>query len=553
MLKMITSQSSRDAKARFQRGAATRFQRDEDGSFVLFGIYLLIVMLLVGGLGVDIIRHDFERLRMQGVVDSAILAAADLDQQLDPEEVVRDHFRKAGVLDRLDNVTVVEDINSRMVSATASMNVGTMFIRSIGYDYIGAHSGGMAREDIRDIEVSMVLDISGSMDNANRIQNLKIAAKDFVSTVLSGKSQGRENEVSISLVPYATEVAIGDEMLSLFSLTETHPYSSCVDFVASDFDAISLDFTTVRNQTGHFDPWSDGFDWNTRSPNPLSLPCRDDAASEITYFSQNEVDLHNRIDALTPGGNTSIDVGLKWGAALLDPSTRPAIAALGVLGKADLAFADRPYAHDRNNSMKVLVVMTDGENTTQYKLKDEYAGDTLTDVYGADITNATNASDNGYRLSIADREIQDRDGDGRFEETWWIPNRGQWYNGNWGGAAAKRLTYAELWNVSSLGWHAYWGRYKQYNNANTYYGWKQTPYWTIGPSTKDPRMEDMCRLAKAEGILIFSIALDIAETNAVRMKECASSENHYFNVTGTEINYAFAAIASTINQLRLVQ
>ena len=538
----------------------TAFRRDEDGSFILFGLFLLMAMVLVGGAGVDIIRHDYERLRMQGTVDTAILAAADLDQQLDPDAVVRDHFQKAGVLDRLDSVTVVENVNSRIVSAEASMNVDTMFIRALGIDNIPANSSGVAREDIRDIEVSMVLDISGSMGNNGRIGNLKLAAKDFVSTVLTGADDERADEVSISIIPYQTEVAIGDDMLALFDLDQEHGFSSCVDFVSSDFDSIAMDYGRVRNQTGHFDPFSthDRNDFtHGRAPNPLSLPCRADEGAEITYFSQDRDDLHTRIDSLVPGGNTSIDVGLKWGAALLDPSTRSAVQTLADAGAADPAFVGRPYDHDRNNTMKILVVMTDGANTTQYKLHDQYAGDTLTDVYGALVTNASNPAENGYRLSIANQEYRDSDGDGRWEEDWFIPIRSQenarWYNSNWGGANADRLSYAELWNVTSIGWHAYWARFRQYNSANTFYDWRDDPHWTIGPSVKNPRMEDMCRLAKDDEILIFTVALDIAESNAVRMKNCASSDNHYFNVEGSEIRYAFSAIASTINQLRLVQ
>ena len=37
------------------------------------------------------------------------------------------------------------------------------------------------------------------------------------------------------------------------------------------------------------------------------------------------------------------------------------------------------------------------------------------------------------------------------------------------------------------------------------------------------------------------------------MRDCASSENHYYDVEGLQIVTAFSSIARTINQLRLVQ
>jgi hypothetical protein len=37
------------------------------------------------------------------------------------------------------------------------------------------------------------------------------------------------------------------------------------------------------------------------------------------------------------------------------------------------------------------------------------------------------------------------------------------------------------------------------------------------------------------------------------MRYCASSDAHYYDVEGVEITDAFASIARTINQLRLIQ
>jgi hypothetical protein len=37
------------------------------------------------------------------------------------------------------------------------------------------------------------------------------------------------------------------------------------------------------------------------------------------------------------------------------------------------------------------------------------------------------------------------------------------------------------------------------------------------------------------------------------MQYCASSDAHYYDVDGIDISNAFASIAQTINQLRLIQ
>jgi hypothetical protein len=66
-------------------------------------------------------------------------------------------------------------------------------------------------------------------------------------------------------------------------------------------------------------------------------------------------------------------------------------------------------------------------------------------------------------------------------------------------------------------------------------------------------MSDICTAAKAQGIIIFAVGLEINDSSAAMMENCASSAAHFFRVEGLDISYAFQAIASQINQLRLVQ
>ncbi len=539
------------------------FASAEDGSFVIFGVFLLAIMFVVGGVGIDILRHDAQRLRMQSTLDQAILAAANLDQDLDPEAVVRDYFAKAGMLDRLGSVEVIERINSRQVSAAASMEVDTMFLKAVGIDRLAAAARGTAREEIRDIEVSMVLDISGSMARNNRMPYLRNAAKDFVSSVLADRAGRKGGEVSISLVPYQTEVAIGAEMLSQFTLTGEHSYSTCVQFRPGDFRSTAIDFSVSRQQAGHFLPgdlYNSPPHVDQRGFADIAVPCRTGDSGEITYLSQDEAALHRKIDALEPGSDTSIDVGLKWGAALLDPSLRPAITALVNRGRIDSDFLGRPFDFGRERLMKILVVMTDGENVRQPQIKPQYAGDAPSDVWAHRTDERAYYGDDGIRFSVGDPEWSDYDGDGIPNEPYFIPRLTRWGSdtGSWSGApeggdGARQLSWAELWSTTQMAWHAEYLRNAQYPSYNQFRQWAREPVEIVDVGTKNARMSEMCRLAREAGIIVFSIAMDVSERNATRMKDCASSQNHYFNITGQQIDYAFAAIANTINQLRLVQ
>jgi hypothetical protein len=56
---------------------------------------------------------------------------------------------------------------------------------------------------------------------------------------------------------------------------------------------------------------------------------------------------------------------MKWAMALLDPTSQPTIASLATAGIIDPAFADRPAAWDDTDTLKVIVLMTDGKITEQ--------------------------------------------------------------------------------------------------------------------------------------------------------------------------------------------
>ncbi|MCH2250248.1 MAG: hypothetical protein MK042_10675, partial [Cognatishimia sp.] len=76
---------------------------------------------------------------------------------------------------------------------------------------------------------------------------------------------------------------------------------------------------------------------------------------------------------------------------------------------------------------------------------------------------------------------------------------------------------------------------------------------SVGGSEKNERTEDICEEAKEAGIVVFTIGFEAPSSGQAVLKDCASSDSHYFDVQGLEISDAFSAIASSIRQLRLTQ
>ncbi len=341
-----------------------RFKREDDGVMVVFTVFLMLIILLVGGIGIDMMRFEMDRTRLQYTLDRAILAAADLDQTLDPTSVVEDYFDKAGLSDFLASVDVDQGLNFRTVSATATKEMPTQFMHMMGVDIMDVPAGGTAEERVGKVEISMVLDISGSMRNNNKMTNLKNAAKTFVTTVIKDQSEDR---ISLSLVPYSEHVNAGKDIYDRLLKNHRHPYSHCLEIPDSEFNNADFNTSIVYDQMQHFQWNYDGYN-NDRT----DTVCPRYSYETITPLSQNETALKNQINKFQPRAGTSIFLGMKWAVGLLDPSLRPLTSQLIGIGKIDPEFASRPANYDDPDTLKTVILMTDGKNDRSYRIRSRY-------------------------------------------------------------------------------------------------------------------------------------------------------------------------------------
>lgn len=372
MTRILRDTTFRSAPAPFNgaRARLRRFVSDDDGSMTIFACFLLMMMLLVGGIGVDLMRSEMERTRLQNTVDRAVLAAADLDQEKPPKEVVTDYFKKSGLGSYLQSVTVDEGLNYRTVTARAATKSPTRFMRLMGVPEINVPAVGTASERIANVEISLVLDISGSMQSNSKIQNLRDAAKVFVETVIRPET---EDLVSLSLVPYSEHVNVGEPIFDELRTYHRHEFSYCLEIPDSEFNNASFNRNLVYDQMQHFQ-------WNYDGRNNY----RDDTVcprydyETIAPLSQNASALKTQIGKLQPRAGTSIFLGMKWATALLDPSFRPIVSSLISKNNIDNEFSGRPVDYDDIETLKTIILMTDGKNDRSNRIAD-WAYDSASD------------------------------------------------------------------------------------------------------------------------------------------------------------------------------
>ncbi len=150
----------RDLAASWISRRLRHFGRDESGVATIFACFMIIMMVFVGGIAVDLMHNEMERTKVQATMDRAVLAAANLKQELDPELVVRDYFDTSGISEHLTGVTVDQGLNYRNVQATGRVETPTRFMRHLGVDSLPAWTAATAEQAAPNIEISLVLDIS---------------------------------------------------------------------------------------------------------------------------------------------------------------------------------------------------------------------------------------------------------------------------------------------------------------------------------------------------------------------------------------------------------
>lgn len=499
------------------------FRNDERGALIIFGLILLTLMIMMGGLAVDLMRHERTRTELQQTLDRSVLAASSLRQTLPADGVVRDYFDKAGLSQYLSSVTVDEGLNYRTVTADASADTEPFFMHMMGIDKFEAAGASIAEQRISNIEISLVLDISGSM-SGSRISNLRPAAKEFIDTVIASSEPGL---ITLSIIPYNSQVNLGAPLMAQFNVARRHNYSSCIELPDSAFTSISVSQTTPFVHNGHFDA-------SSGSMTPSWFNCPTQAGNIVTPLNGDAAYLKGRIDALITGGYTSIDVGMKWGSLLLDPAAEPVVDGLVTAGVVDAQFQGRPKGPSSTDpTMKVVVLMTDGDNTNEWKLKPPYDTD-LSPIY---------KRNSSSRLSVY------RNRSGSYDYFWDSDN--SWHTSPEGGTSGStQLTWPEVWAQYSINYITS----RLLSPAFGYYSstWKNEIVTTIS-SIKDTRLRQVCDAAKAENIIVFGVAFEAPSAGRAALLNCATSPSHYFNASGIEITSTFRAIANQISQLRLTQ
>ncbi|WP_172429177.1 Tad domain-containing protein [Mameliella alba] len=143
-----------------------------------------LVMMIFGGVGVDMMHAELKRTKVQNTLDRAVLAAANIENVQAPEIVVRDYLTVMGLGDALTSVQAEQGLSSKRVAAMGEASIHSGFMSLIGVNSLDASGLAAAEYSSSNLEISMVLDVSGSMAGNSKIDNLRNAAQEFVDILM---------------------------------------------------------------------------------------------------------------------------------------------------------------------------------------------------------------------------------------------------------------------------------------------------------------------------------------------------------------------------------
>jgi len=491
---------------------------NENGNVaMMFGLSAMVLTFMIG-MGVDLNRVHLDKSRAQDALDAAVISFARMnannelpesnaDQKLVFLDIYKSNFGEISTSPKDFHLVIA----NTKVTSTLSQSTPTSLLAALGYDSLDYKISSSAAYEVVDLEMALVVDTTGSIQNNGHVSTVTTALRSLVSSM-------EPHSPDIALVPFAATVNLGDNWNaswidfdgdasfhgitfdestapvvhhSLFSSMNI-PWGNCVEMRPYPMDVqdtppsnIDPDSQWVPYIGAAASPFTNyltsGYEYVQTNPTNgmMSQATRDSSQytaanvanindpngvgnyspnkgcnlNPLMPLSKNFSGMDTAISNLVFQDGTNIPAGLSWGWRVLSPETP------FTTGK----------SYDHPNTHKFIVLFTDGFN----------------DVDGNE--------------------------------------------------------------PSAYGMH-YDGRLV----ADTY------PWNPDVTAVADNRMSELCTNIKDTGITVYVVSFDMPSTSGSgafldRLEACATSSEHFFDADNSaELNSAFEKIVKTASRLRIV-
>lgn len=203
------------------RFLASRLASDRGGNVVMIFALVMPALVMITLGGIDLNRITTVKARVQDALDAATLAAA-RSSYTDPNDLktvalvaLKANLRNASIEPIADSDVKIVLTSDQVVVADMRVQVKTLVANIVLPPYgklmddtlpVSVHSE--VNRSSKDIEVSLVLDITGSM-GGNRIRDLKNAANQLIKLVVQPADKQTPYYSRMAIVPYSIGVNLG--------------------------------------------------------------------------------------------------------------------------------------------------------------------------------------------------------------------------------------------------------------------------------------------------------------------------------------------------------
>lgn len=346
---------------------------------VTFALSFIPVLFAVGS-AVDYGRYLNSEQRLQAAADAvALMIAKDVENGVPIDTINRrlpGYFDTEMQVRRMENVDISfsYDPATYTVVVDASGDVPTTFMALAGVDLMPARTQSRVVNGGDYLEVALVLDNTGSMQNNNKLTELKKAAKKMIAD-LSATPTAQQGRAKVGIVPFGVTVNVGVLQTLAPWLGPIQTQRVCT---GSGSRRVCVDQPLVWNGCvgDRVSPYT------TTNAAPVSgstlYPRNYDTCGLTTLMplTSNFSSATSKIDAMVATGNTNIPIGLMWGWNMVTPG-------------APMSNAMRPEPTER--VMRYIILLTDGDNTqntlgSSRATIDTYTEETCNRVKAAGVT-----------------------------------------------------------------------------------------------------------------------------------------------------------------------
>jgi Flp pilus assembly protein TadG len=188
-----------------------RGRKQQRGNIALAGALMLLPLSLLAGMAIDFGRAWVAQDQLTQAVDAAALAGARQLSVRDPGPEARQFFA-ANLRETddfiVDSLAVTPSADNQTLTVSASGRLATTFLALAGdqWRHLAIRAEAQSRRTTMGMEIALVLDVTGSMAG-NAMNQMKLAASDLVSILFGNRA--RLDTLYVSVVPYTSTVNFG--------------------------------------------------------------------------------------------------------------------------------------------------------------------------------------------------------------------------------------------------------------------------------------------------------------------------------------------------------